>query len=166
MLASPPVSLVVMGVAGCGKSTLAAAVAERLGRPWLEGDLLHSDASRRKMAEGQALTDADRADWLAALSEQLRRQPGLLLTCSALKHSYRAQLRSASTGLRFAFLDVDRAEATRRVSARGGHFFSASLVDSQFETLERPSGEAGVLRLDATRPLGELAVKVCDWLQP
>lgn len=153
-----------MGVAGSGKSTLAAQVAQRVQRPWLEGDAFHSDTSRRKMAEGEPLTDADRAHWLACLGGELRQQPGVLLTCSALKRSYREQLRATSPGLRFAFLDIDRAEAGRRVRTRGGHFFAASLIDSQFETLEPPTGEPGVLRLDAQRPLGELADEVARWL--
>ncbi|HEY1129293.1 MAG TPA: gluconokinase [Roseateles sp.] len=161
----PPASLVVMGVAGCGKSTLAAAVAARLGCAWLEGDRFHSEASRRKMAEGVPLTDQDRAGWLASLCEQLRLRPGVLVTCSALKRIYRDQLRQASPGLRFAFLDIDKAEASRRVSARGSHFFAASLIDSQFETLESPVGEPGVLRVDALRPLGELETLVSDWLR-
>lgn len=162
-----PPSLVIMGVAGCGKSTLAGAIAEWLGGgEWLEGDLFHSDTSRRKMAEGQPLTDDDRASWLASLCEQLQQRPGVLLTCSALKRAYRDQLRRASPGLRFAFLDITKAEAARRVSARGSHFFAASLVDSQFATLEPPVGEAGVLHLDGTKPLAELANEVCGWLAP
>lgn len=161
-----PDSLVVMGVAGSGKSTLAAAVAQRMGRTWLEGDLFHSESNRHKMAQGLALTDEDRASWLASLCEQLRRHPGgVLVACSALKRVYREQLRQASPGLRFAFLDIARTEANRRVSTRGEHFFAASLVDSQFETLERPTGEPGVLPLDASQPLDDLATQVCQWLR-
>ena len=80
MTPSASVSLVVMGVAGSGKSTLGAAVARRLGRAWLEGDEFHSEASRHKMARGEALTDADRASWLSSLCEQLRQRPGVLAT--------------------------------------------------------------------------------------
>lgn len=159
-----PVSLIVMGVAGSGKSTLAAAVAQQLGRAWLEGDAFHSEANRRKMAQGEPLNDADRASWLASLCEQLRQQPGALATCSALKRTYRDQLRHASPGLRFAYLDIDKSEASRRVSSRAAHFFAASLMDSQFETLESPVGEPGVLHLDASKPLSELQAQVCDWL--
>ncbi len=154
-----------MGVAGSGKSTLGAAVAARLGRVWLEGDDFHGEANRRKMAEGQPLTDADRAAWLAALCEQLRHpSQGAMAACSALKRIYRDQLRQASPGLRFAFLDISKDEARRRVQTRGGHFFSASLMDSQFDTLESPVGEAGVLRLDALAPLEALQDQVRDWL--
>jgi gluconokinase len=164
MTSSAPISLVVMGVAGCGKSTIAAAVATHLERDWLEGDLFHSDASRLKMAQGEPLTDQDRASWLASLCEQLRQHPGLIVTCSALKRAYREQLRQASPGLRFAFLDIDKAEASRRVGMRADHFFAASLVDSQFETLERPVGEAGVIRLDGVKPVHDLAAEVGAWL--
>jgi gluconokinase len=152
-----PSSLIVMGVAGSGKSTLAAALAEQLRRPWLEGDQFHSDANRRKMAQGEPLTDEDRASWLATLAEQLRRQPGALVACSALKRAYRDQLRAASPGLRFAFLDIDKSEASRRVSTRAAHFFAASL--------ESPVGEPGVLHLDALKPLAELQDEACDWLR-
>lgn len=157
-------SLVVMGVAGCGKSTLAASAAERLARTWVEGDLLHTEASRDKMARGEPLTDADRASWLASLCDKLRERPGVIVTCSALKRAYREQLRQASPGLRFAFLDITPAEAARRVSTRGGHFFAASLIDSQFDTLESPVGEPGVLRLDATAPPAALTAQVCGWM--
>ncbi len=159
-----PDSLVFMGVAGCGKSTLGAAVARRIGCEWLEGDDFHSDANRRKMASGQPLTDEDRASWLAALCAQLRERPGLLLACSALKRAYRDQLRQASPGLRFAYLEIDQDEAARRLSSRAAHFFGAGLIASQFTTLEPPHGEAGVLSLDARLPLEQLAAQVTEWL--
>lgn len=159
-----PASLIVMGVAGSGKSTLAAALAHQLGRRWLEGDSFHSDANRQKMAQGEPLTDQDRADWLARLCTELRQAPGVLLTCSALKRTYRSQLREASPGLRFAFLDIEKQAASMRVRNRGGHFFAASLMDSQFDTLEPPTGEPGVLRLDALQPLAALQAEVADWL--
>ncbi len=160
-----PPSLVVMGVAGSGKSTLAAMVAKRLGRVWLEGDQFHGESNRSKMARGEPLTDDDRAGWLASLAIQLQQRPGVLLACSALKRVYRDQLRAASPGLRFAFLDIAKSDASERVRTRGGHFFSASLMDSQFETLEPPLGEVGVLQLDALRPLEELQASVCAWLE-
>jgi gluconokinase len=162
----PPNSLVVMGVAGCGKSTLAAALAERMGRVLVEGDHFHSESSRAKMAKGMALNDEDRASWLASLCAQLQQHPGgVVVACSALKRSYREQLRRASPGLRFAFLGIAKSEACRRVLTRGAHFFAVSLVDSQFETLESPVGEPGVLQLDATAPLDALETSVCNWLR-
>lgn len=158
-------SLVVMGVSGCGKSSLAAALAQALGARFVEGDAHHSEANRAKMQQGIALTDADRDGWLGALAEQLRHPPlPVVLSCSALKRAYRERLRAASPGLRFVFLDIDRDEALRRVAARGSaHFFSASLVDNQFQTLERPVGETGVLRVDAREPLDRLLQAVRQW---
>ncbi|MDG5977088.1 carbohydrate kinase [Hydrogenophaga taeniospiralis CCUG 15921] len=159
-------SIVIMGVSGCGKSSLGAAVARAEVLPLIEGDDHHSEQSRSKMSQGIALTDEDRDGWLTLLGEQLGASPnGAVLTCSALKHKYREHLRAASPGLRFVFLDLTREEAQARVSSRSAHFFSASLVDSQFAALESPVGEPGVLRVDATAPLGELQSQVSDWLK-
>ena len=103
------------------------------------------------MAAGQALGDDDRTGWLDRLGAELQGQgAGAVLTCSALKRRYRERLRAAAPGLRFVFLDLDQATAQARVASRGAHFFSPTLVASQFEALEPPTGEAGVLRLDAT----------------
>jgi gluconokinase len=159
-------SIVIMGVAGCGKSSLAAKVAQASGMPLVEGDDHHSVASREKMRQGFALNDADREGWLTTLGQLLQSHPqGVVLTCSALKHAYRERLRQASPGLHFAFLDIGRDAAQARVAARARtHFFSSSLVDSQFETLEDPTGEPGVLRLDALAPLGELQNQIMAWL--
>lgn len=159
-------SIVVMGVSGCGKSSLAAAVAQAEGLPLVEGDHFHPPANLHKMRNGIALTDADREDWLATLAGQLQAHAdGVVLTCSALKRRYRDQLRAAAPGLRFAFLELGRDEALARVAGRGSaHFFSASLVDNQFATLEPPTGEPGVLRLDATLPLAQLQQQVGAWL--
>ena len=159
-------SLVIMGVAGCGKSSLGAAVAQVEGLPLVEGDHFHSATNLDKMAQGVPLTDADRAGWLDTLAAQLQAQPGgVVLTCSALRRAYRDRLRAAAPGLRFAFLRLDREAALARVTARAAtHFFSTSLVDSQFATLEAPLGEPGVLPLDATRPLPDLQAAVSAWL--
>lgn len=153
-----------MGVAGCGKSSLGAALAAAAGARLIEGDDHHPASNRQKMQQGTPLTDADRAGWLDTLAALLAAQPqGQVLTCSALKQTYRQRLRAASPGLRFAFLDLSRAEAQRRVAARAQHFFASSLVDSQFSTLERPEGEPGVLTLDATWPLTALTDLVHAW---
>lgn len=161
------VSIVIMGVAGCGKSSLGAAAAQALALPLIEGDDFHSAASRQKMSQGVALTDADRAGWLDRLAEQLARQPrGVVLTCSALKMAYRDRLRAQSPGLRFAFLRIDRDAAQARVGGRGeAHFFSSSLVDSQFAILQDPGDEPGVLTLDATAPLAQLTTQVVAWMK-
>lgn len=160
-------SLVVMGVSGCGKSTLAAAVARSHAAVLVEGDSHHCAANLDKMRSGVALTDADRAGWLDDLAAELQRHSEpIVLTCSALRSTYRDRLRAASRGLRFVFLDIDREAAMKRVVARAAtHFFSASLVDSQIATLESPVEEPGVLRVDATAPLAQLQDEVSAWLR-
>lgn len=160
--------LAVMGVSGCGKSSLGAALATALGLPLIEGDDHHPPANVQKMSHGIALTDADRAGWLATLGRALAASPqGAVLTCSALKRIYREQLRAAAPGLRFVFMAIERAESERRVAARAGageHMFPASLVANQFATLESPVGEPGVLAVDATLPLGQAVAHAMVWL--
>jgi gluconokinase len=159
------VFLVVMGVAGCGKSSLGQVCAAHLGLPLLEGDDFHSSANVSKMRSGIALSDDDRQTWLDMLAAQLQAHPaGVVLTCSALRQRYRDRLRAAVPSLRFVFLSLTQDQARERVAARPGHLFPVSLVASQFETLEDPSHEAGVLRVDATRPLAELGGQVQQWL--
>ncbi len=159
-------SIVIMGVAGCGKSSLGQAVAKQIGLSLIEGDDHHSADSLSKMRRGIALTDDDRDGWLASLGTSLQKHPdGVVLTCSALKRIYRQRLRQAADGLRFVYLDISREDALARVTERAAsHFFSTSLVESQFTTLEPPTGEAGVLRVDAMAPIVQLQSQVGAWL--
>lgn len=160
-------ALVVMGVAGCGKSSLGAALAQSEGAHLIEGDEHHSAGNREKMQRGIPLTDADRAGWLDTLADQLRARPSnVVLTCSALKRAYRDRLRAAAPGLRFVFMEIDVDSARARIEARqDSHFFSPTLVGSQFAALESPVGEAGVLRVDALAPLPQLQAEVSAWLR-
>lgn len=154
-----------MGVAGCGKSSLGQAVAGRLGWRLIEGDDYHAPDSVRKMREGIPLTDADREGWLDRLGQLLAQEStGVVLTCSALRRAYRDRLRAAVPGLRFAFMAIDPDTARGRVAARPGHIFPPSLVTSQFQTLEDPSGEPGVLRVEATEPLDILTTRLARWM--
>ncbi|MFN4120838.1 gluconokinase [Acidovorax sp.] len=163
---SSDVFLVVMGVAGCGKSSLGQVCARQLGLPLLEGDDFHSAANVNKMRSGVPLSDEDRQAWLAVLAGQLLAHPaGVVLTCSALRQRYRDQLRAAVPQLKFVFLSLTQDQARERVAARPGHLFPVSLVASQFQTLEDPSQETGVLRLDATLPLADLGKQVQRWLE-
>lgn len=160
-----PSPLVVMGVSGCGKSQLGAAIAQALGLPLIEGDEFHSDANRSRMSAGQPLTDADRTHWLDQLGQQLQQHPGgAVLTCSALKRSYRDRLRAGAPSLRFAWMDISRDHAQTRVMQRQSHFFPPGLVGSQFDALEPPLDEPGVLRLDALQPPEVLLGQLRDWL--
>lgn len=161
-----PAWMVVMGVSGCGKSSLGQAVAAELGLPLIEGDDFHPESNIRKMQSGTPLNDDDRAGWLTRLGQELAsRQGGAVLTCSALKRAYRDRLRAAVPGLRFVFMRIDRDEALARVQARSAvHIFPASLVDSQFQTLESPEGEPGVLTVAAVHPLAASAASVREWI--
>lgn len=161
----PGSRVVVMGVAGSGKSSLAAALARCARLPLIEGDDHHSEHSRLKMRAGIPLDDDDRHLWLQRLERALAAAAGgAVLTCSALKRRYRERLRAASPGARFIFLAIDPGEALERVSRRPGHFFAPTLMDSQFAALEPPAGEAGVLCLDAKRPMPQLLADAVAWL--
>ncbi|MBK4987210.1 gluconokinase [Pseudomonas sp. S36] len=162
-------AIVVMGVAGCGKSSIGAAIAARSGGRLIEGDAFHPADNIRKMSAGIALDDDDRAGWLVRLGQELQasalagERP--ILTCSALKQRYRETLRAAMPGLVFVFLELSPAQAEQRVLARPGHFMPASLIDSQFAALEPPHGEPRTLALDATQPIAALADAVDTWLK-
>lgn len=158
--------VVVMGVAGCGKSAVGGRVAGALGLPLVEGDEFHPATNIEKMRRALPLDDADRGGWLDLLAAELARRPGgAVLTCSALKRAYRDRLRAAAPELRFVHLQLSQEEALRRVRARGGHFYPPSLVASQFEALEDPGGEPGVLGVDASLPLDAVVAQALAWLR-
>ncbi|HEY8360127.1 MAG TPA: gluconokinase [Ramlibacter sp.] len=160
-----PLHVVVMGVAGCGKSLAGACLAQRLQLPLVEGDDFHPPENIAKMRQGVPLVDADRAQWLARLVEELRAYPGgAVLTCSALKRSYRDTLRSAVPDLRFVHLALTPHQALERVASRTDHFYPPSLVASQFETLEDPAGEPGVHVADGTAHVERLVDTAARWL--
>ncbi|VVQ05552.1 Gluconokinase [Pseudomonas fluorescens] len=167
---SPLSAIVVMGVAGCGKSCVGAAIAMKSGGRLIEGDAFHPAANIAKMSAGIPLDDDDRAGWLVRLGEELQatlkagERP--ILTCSALKRRYRESLRHAVPDLGFVFLELTPDAAEQRVLLRPGHFMPASLIDSQFAALESPLGEPLTLALDATHPIEQLAAQVDDWLKP
>lgn len=160
-------AIVVMGVTGCGKTSVAMALSERIHAPMIEGDAFHPAANIRKMKAGIPLTDTDRQGWLETLGRELAsttaRGEIAVLTCSALKRRYRDTLRAASPGLGFVFLQLSPAAATARVSGRAGHFMPASLVDSQFRGLEPPLDEARVLTVDATASLPVIVDRIDAW---
>ena len=159
------VRVVVMGVAGCGKSAVGQLIATHLNLPLIEGDDFHPESNVSKMQRGVALTDDDRADWLRTLGLALAQHDGgAVLTCSALKAAYRNRLRAAAAPLHFVYLQISEAESLRRVGQRAGHFYPPSLVASQFAALQDPSGEPGVLTLDGAAPLTELGRRAAQWL--
>lgn len=155
---------VVMGVSGCGKSTVGQALAQELGVPFVEGDQFHPAANVAKMSAGMPLDDADRAGWLLALKAQIReareRGTGLVLSCSALKRRYRDLLRQGDPALRFAHLDGPRELIAARMQARAGHYMPPALLDSQLRDLEAlQSDEAGVL-LDIGSAPGQQVARI------
>ena len=145
--------IVVMGVAGSGKSTVARLLAEKLHCPMLEGDGLHPPENVRRMAGGTALTDLDRAPWLAAIQARIAtaslQRKSLVVSCSALKRRYRDVLRLGDPRLIFVHLAGDPELMRRRMSLRPEHFMPASLLDSQFAALEAPGADEHAIRCDA-----------------
>jgi gluconokinase len=157
--------LVVMGVSGSGKSTLAAGIAQALDAQPIEGDEHHPPASREKMRRGIALQDSDREPWLDRLGELMAgHAASVVLTCSALKRSYRERLRAKVPGLLFVFIEIDEATAAERVRTRAGHYFPAGLVASQFRALELPHGEPGLLVVAAALTQQAQIDAVLHWL--
>lgn len=138
-----PCALVVMGVSGSGKSTIAEALAARLGWRCEDGDKFHPASNVAKMSAGQPLTDEDRWPWLKAIADEIDRlcgkQQRAVFACSALKRSYREVLVHDRDDVRLIFLDGTQALIAARLAARKGHFMPPGLLDSQFLTLERPA---------------------------
>jgi gluconokinase len=134
---------VVMGVSGSGKSLVGEAFARALNVTFVEGDAYHPAENVARMAAGIPLTDDDRAGWLRALAARIREAEdagtGLVMTCSALKRSYRDVLRGDANEVRFIFLKGPRTLIAERLAGRSGHFMPASLLDSQFAALEEPT---------------------------
>lgn len=153
-------AVVVMGVAGCGKSAVGEALAAALGAIFVEGDRLHPPENVARMARGEPLTDALREGWLDAIGRRIAGSvsngQGVVAACSALKRSYRERLCGFCQDIVFLHLEIDPATAKQRVGSRQGHFMPASLVDSQFATLEAPAADENALTLDATRPIADI----------
>jgi gluconokinase len=145
--------VVLMGVCGCGKTTIGRALAQELGWTFVEGDDLHPPANVAKMASGSALTDEDRWPWYDRIVLELRRLAGqgrhVVLACSALRQAYRDRLARAGD-VRFVYLKGDAATIEPRLTGRKGHFMPASLLASQFAALEEP---AGAIVIDIGQPM-------------
>lgn len=158
--------VVVMGVAGCGKTTIGEAVAAHLGVPFRDGDAFHSEQAVAKMAAGHPLDDDDRKPWLERISSWLaeRDQDGAVVACSALKRSYRDLLRSQAPDVVMLHLAGPKPEAARRVASRPGHFMPASLVDSQYATLESLQADERGVTLDFCAPVDSLVADALNAL--
>ena len=132
--------VVLMGVSGAGKTTIGERVAQRLGWHFIEGDEYHPRENVAKMAAGIPLEDADRWPWLDALNRRLRGERDAIVTCSALKESYRQRLLKGLADARIVYLQAPKALIAERIAKRKHKYMPASLLDSQFATLEPPSG--------------------------
>src|SRR5262245_24324292 len=149
---------IVMGVSGSGKSAIGRPFAEALGLDFVEGDDYHPPDNVRKMSSGIPLTDEDRAGWLHVLAERIREATdagaGMVVSCSALKRSYRDVLRAGASpaSLRLIYLTGTRAVIGERIAARRGHFMPPALLDSQFDALEEPTPDEDAWVCDVSTP--------------
>tara|TARA_B100000945_G_scaffold259554_1_gene217489 strand:- start:93 stop:560 length:468 start_codon:yes stop_codon:yes gene_type:complete len=142
-----------MGVAGCGKTTIGSKLARSLGVLFLDADDFHPEANLKKMSSGTPLDDSDRIPWLEILREELRSNRGCVLACSALKQNYRSMLQDAGRDTVFIMLDISKETARRRLLSRANHFMPETLIDSQFDSLERPTD---ALVVDAEAPVNSV----------
>jgi gluconokinase len=156
--------IVVMGVTGCGKTTIGQLLADRLGVPYAEADSFHPVTNIAKMRQGMPLTDEDRQPWLAAIADRIREDGGLVVSCSALKRLYREILRQADLRTWFLHLVISQEAAAARVAGRATHFMPAALVNSQFADLEPLLHEAG-LAVNSTRPPEEIVSAALEALR-
>jgi carbohydrate kinase (thermoresistant glucokinase family) len=160
---SPPI-LVIMGISGSGKSTVAQKLAARLGWPFAEGDTLHPEINIAKMHAGIPLTDADRQPWLARVAawidaQRAKREPGII-TCSALKRAYRQVIIGDRPEVRLVYLRGGRDLVARHVAGRQDHFMPASLLRSQIDTLEEPDPSEDPLTIEVAAPPGQIAEEI------
>jgi len=161
--------LLVCGVSGSGKTTIGTLLAKRLGWTYAEADSFHPPANLAKMAAGHPLDDADRAPWLAAIGEFIDETTAAgrpaIVTCSALKRTYRDQLRAGRPNVRFVVLDVPYDVLGERLKARTGHFFPAELLASQFRDFEAPGPDEQVLHVAVDDSPGSTPDAIADRLR-
>jgi gluconokinase len=164
----PPARIVlVMGVSGAGKTSVGAALARRLAFGFLDADDLHPAANIDKMRAGEPLSDADRAPWLAAVRAWIdQRQTPAVVACSALKRRYRDLLRKGRPAMPLVYLKGDEALIARRLEARRGHYWPASLLASQFADLEPPAADEAPIIVDIDQPLEEIIAEIMAKLGP
>ncbi|MET3614115.1 carbohydrate kinase (thermoresistant glucokinase family) [Rhizobium aquaticum] len=156
------IRVIVMGVSGCGKSSMGEALAARLDLPYIEGDALHPAENVAKMSKGTPLTDEDRWPWLAVVGQSVSApERGAIASCSSLKRVYRDLLRrEAGDELVFVYLHGSRELLLSRMTHRPGHFMPASLLDSQLATLEPPGADENVIPVDCAEPLEDAVNRV------
>lgn len=161
-------AVVVMGVAGSGKTLVGRQLAERLGAEFIEGDQFHPASNVALMASGIALNDENRKEWLDRIGRRIAEQSAsgrsTVTACSALKRIYRDRLRGFCPEIVFLYLDIDEPTAERRVAGRHDHFMPSSLVRSQFDTLDPPGDDEEAYRLDGTLSASVVVARAIDCL--
>ncbi len=151
--------VVLMGVAGCGKSSVGVALAPLVGARYIDGDDLHPAANIAKMQRGEPLSDADRWPWLDLVGKALK--PGVILGCSALKRTYRARIAETAGGpVWFVHLAGSKDLIAGRMAARSGHFMPLALLDSQFATLEPPAPDENAITVGIDQPMPALVAEI------
>jgi gluconokinase len=159
-----PCVIIVMGVSGSGKTTVASQLAERLHWKFMEGDSFHPAANVEKMRGGIPLTDADRWPWLDTIAAWIDASRAAnqccVVTCSALKRAYRARLAGGHGDVRFVYLKAEQALIARRMAARQGHYMPVSLLQSQFDTLEEPGLDEDAIAMPADATPEEIAARI------
>jgi len=156
--------IVVMGVTGCGKTTVGIALAEALGIEFIDSDDLHSESNKKKMSSGTPLTDSDREPWLQVVSKTLQNHENIVVACSALKKSYRSTILAGAPTTKFVHLSGSQELIFTRLSERSHHFMPIGLLDSQFETLE-PLGHTETGKVfEISKPVNEIVNEVIAWL--
>jgi gluconokinase len=157
-----PRLFVLMGVAGCGKSTIGEALALALGASYLDGDRFHPEANITKMTRGEPLADEDRWPWLSRIGLEIASRKGIVLCgCSALKRIYRDTIcNAAGEPVQFIHLAGSRELIEQRMAARTGHFMPVSLLDSQFATLEPPAPDEDAISVDIDAPTAEIVAQI------
>ena len=159
--------LVLMGVAGCGKSAVGAALQQQTGLTYIDGDALHSAANIAKMSAGHPLEDADRWPWLDSVAMVLTRDAPVAVGCSALRRSYRDRIRyGAGDGVIFVYLQGSKPLIAARMAARTAHFMPLGLLDSQFAALEPPTKDEAHLTVSIDQPLAAIVQDIVAKLGP
>ncbi|MFM2145106.1 MAG: hypothetical protein RI899_894 [Actinomycetota bacterium] len=156
--------IVVMGVTGCGKTTVGIALAKALDIEFIDSDDLHSESNKKKMSSGTPLTDSDREPWLQAVSRALQSHESVVVACSALKKSYRSAILAGAPTTKFVHLNGSQELIFARLSERSHHFMPIALLDSQFHTLEPLDPEENGKVFDIDKPIDEIAHEVVLWI--
>ena len=157
--------IVVMGVTGCGKTTIGIALAQKIGVTFIDSDGLHSESNKRKMASGTPLNDSDRAPWLRAVSETLLNHENVVVACSALKKSYRDTILAEAPSSIFIHLSGSKELISGRLRERSHHFMPIELLDSQFQTLENLSETENGKSIDISKPIDDIVLEIIAWIK-